>query len=119
MAKDKLFVDDADDYYRLTWWVEEDVGGTLGDGDRAYTEADLNSADASARDHIIACMAAAKTSNVKRDHHGFYWDSRSKATAALRVINLAIKNDGGTPWPEWAIKAKSEGWKEPKGWKPS
>jgi hypothetical protein len=121
MAKDRLLVDDNDrDCFRITWYLAEegDMGATIGDGDR-YTEDQLAKAEPADRPHIIACLTAVKTDGVTRDSHGFRWESRAKATVALRAINLSIKNDGGAPWPEWALKAKAERWTPPKGWKPS
>jgi len=122
VAKDKLCVIEGRYGYdhRIAWFLAEDgdFGAVLGDGDR-YTHADLKKASGDDRAHILACLTAAKSDGVTRDRDGFSWETRTKATAALRMINLALKTDGGAPWPEWAIRAKAEGWKEPKGWKPS
>lgn len=122
VAKDKLFVrdDDSRRVYRITWFLADDGdhGADLGDGDE-YTDADLADALGDDRPHIVACMAAAKSDGVERDRRGYFWESHRDAATALRACNIAIKNDGGPPWPEWATKAAAEGWKAPKGWKPS
>jgi hypothetical protein len=122
VAKDKLVINEewGEDVLRIAWLLAEDgdIGATLGDGDR-YTQADLNKATPDDRPHILACLTAAKDDGVEHDRRGFYWTTRAKATLALRMINLALKTDGGAPWPEWALKAKAEGWREPKGWRPS
>lgn len=121
MSKDRLFVDDRDRHcFRIAWYLAEDddEGATLGEGDN-YTTTDLAQAKGEDRPHIVACITAAVTDGVAQDSRGYYWESRRAATTALRRISLAIKNDGGPPWPEWATKAAAEGWKAPKGWKPA
>lgn len=122
MAKDRLFVnkDLHRDSYRITWYLAEcdDTGGTLGEGDE-YTDEDLAKASPEDRPHLVACITAAKTDGVEQDNRGFHWASKAKAATALRAINLAMRTDGGAPWPDWAIKAKAERWTPPKGWKPS
>jgi len=119
MAQDKLVVDcDRLGVWRITWFLAEDgdLGASL--GEQEYTQASLEKADPAERDHVLATLTAKKTAGVKRDGT-YYWESESAATKALRLINATLKADDGAPWPEWAIKAKAEGWKAPKGWKPS
>jgi hypothetical protein len=127
VSKDRLVIDDSigaatasGDAYRIAWFLadEDDLGGTIGDGED-YSDAELANAATDERPHIIANQAAAKTDGLKRDGRGYYWETKRAATTALRAMNLAIKNDGGPPWPEWATKAAAEGWKPPKGWKPA
>lgn len=116
--KDRLVIVERDYRFRIGWYLadEGDIGAVLGEG-RRYTARNLKAARGADREHILAELAAAKTSGVER-HAGFYWHTRADATAALRSINLALKMDGGAPWPEWAQKAHAAGWKAPKGWKP-
>ncbi len=102
---------------RIRWIVDDDCGADLGED--VYTKEDLDKADADSRDHILACLTAAQTTGVSRDERGYYWEGNSHATNAFRLINTALKNDPGVPWPEWAMRAKAEGWKPPRGWKPS
>jgi hypothetical protein len=119
MARDKLAViDDRHGFYRICWYLaeEDDLGAEL--GEQEYTQASLDKAGPSDRDHILASLTAKKTAGVERDR-SYYWESHAAATKALRLINVTLKADGGAPWPDWAIKAKAEGWKAPKGWKPS
>lgn len=104
--------------YRLSWYLadEGDIGGALGPD---YSVADLKTAQNSEdREVVIACLAAGESPDCKRDHDGYYWDSRKVAQCALRLVKHALKTDGGPPWPEWATKAVAAGWHAPKGWKP-
>jgi hypothetical protein len=42
---------------------------------------------------------------------------KKDATAAMKRAREALRHIE-KPWPEWAVKAKAEGWKPPKNWKP-
>lgn len=119
MAKDRLYVREANYIYRITWSLAEegDHGADLGDS--IYTAGALEKASPEDREHILATLTAAKSVGVERDATGYFWESPTKARAALRLINLALKTDGGAPWPDWALQAKAERWTPPKGWKPS
>lgn len=123
MSADRLFVDvDLENAcYRIVWFLAEtgEFGAIIGEGrGRHYTQRDLDRAKPDERPHIVACLTAGKSDGATRDRSGYRWEERRKAAAALRMINIAIKTDGGAPWPDWAIRAKAEGWKAPKGWKP-
>lgn len=53
------------------------------------------------------------------DRIGFWWETKSHATAAIAKIRaLAKVTLSGVPWPDWAKQAVAAGWKPPKGWKP-
>jgi len=106
--------------WQIAWYFfdTEDLGAVLGDDE--YMEAQLATVDPIDRDHALATITARATKGVqRRTHHGYFWDTRSEATAALAIIKVTLKTDKGAPWPEWAIKAKAAGWKPPKNWKPS
>jgi hypothetical protein len=116
-----LVVDDREDRnykYRLSWYIPEDngIGGSV--GDVKHTESDLKTVDADAVDAVIAYLTASKLDGVLTDHAGFYWESRAKAQAALRVVKAAIAAGADRPMPDWAQKALAAGWKAPKGWRP-
>lgn len=116
-----LVVDDREDRnsrYRLSWYIPEDadIGGSV--GDTVFTETDLRTFDADDVDCAIAYLAASKLDGVQRDHSGFFWESRSKAQAALRIVKSAIAAGADRPMPDWATKALAAGWKAPKGWRP-
>lgn len=124
MTRTKLIITDDERFFRLTWFFpdEEDVGGNVGDGP-VVTAANLNQLAKKNREDWeadAASFCAQQTDGVCRDDRGLFWETRSQAAAALRACKKAIA-DGppeGHPWPEWATKAASEGWKPPKGWKP-
>jgi hypothetical protein len=106
--------------FRIQWYFPDvdDFGATLGESD--FTEEDLKKLkpEDEDRDHIVATIAAGKTPSVQKNGRGFFWDTSAAAKKALVAIRAAIKSDDGGPWPEWAIKAKANGWTPPKGWKP-
>ena len=123
MSDAKLMIDEhRDGTYRIGWYFNEDgeYGAML--GDHRYTEVELaNMTDRSDRECALAYFAAVKTEGAEqRQHNGMdslWWESRSSATKALRAIKAALAN-AEHPWPEWAVKARAEGWTPPKGWKP-
>lgn len=120
MRKPYLVVDDRDGrnwQWRLSWYIpeDEDLGGSLGEFD--YTE--LQKLDPDDHDGLAAYRAVEAIEGVEKDSGGFYWDSRGKALAALRIAKAAIKAGADSrPLPDWATKALAAGWKAPKGWKP-
>lgn len=121
MTDPKLVVVDARQRYAgysICWFFpdEGEEGGYLGDD--KYTERDLAKAsNREERDHILATITASKTDGAELTRDGLVWESRTAATNALRAIKAALQNSTA-PWPEWAVKAKAEGWTPPKGWKP-
>lgn len=115
----KLVFNDSDRYYyRISWYDAEegDYGATL--GEETYTERQLAKAKPEDWEHIAAVVTAGKSKGVQRDSYGYYWESRSDAAQALREIKVVLKLKSGKPWPDWAVKAKSAGWKPPKNWTP-
>ena len=123
MSDAKLMIDESDRYiYRIGWFLTEDdeFGAML--GDHRYTEAELaKMTSGDDRDCALAYLAAIKTEGVQQGRYNgsdcLWWESRSAVTKALRAIKAAVAN-ADHPWPEWAVKAKAEGWTPPKGWKP-
>ena len=111
-------VDDGEYHWRLQWFFpdDDDIGAIL--GDELYTEEQLNKNKSEDREHILATITASRTVGVEHDRNGFAWQSKKDATNALRAIKAAMKSDQ-PPWPEWAVKAKAEGWTPPKNWKPT
>lgn len=122
MDKDKLIVEDGNDYkYRLWWFIaeEQDIGGCVGEGGVREDEPKTPNDAVEQADYFAAIRAAKASPNVLRDSLGFYWESRSEAEAARRLCNVEIKvAQSDKPWPDWAKQALNAGWKAPKGWKP-
>ena len=142
--KDKLVVQEhgfgsASGGYGIYWLcandegTDYDIGGALGesldDVPKSIDDVDkreFSDDDGRDRDFFVATIAASQASPDGRDNCGFYWDSVSAAKRAITKINAARKADAaaqkalkaGKPWPEWAVKAKAEGWRAPKGWVP-
>ena len=108
MSKDRLVVHEDRHGYRIVWFLadEQDHGATLGEGWSRCDDDDPYG------DHGIATRAAKKTLGVERDERGFYWESRSVAQTALKVIKAALKNK---PLEDWEQKALAAGWKPPAG----
>lgn len=119
--KEKLIVYDDRGIYRIGWYLpdDDDMGMSLGE--------DLSSiSQCKDKEHKAATIALYQVANklcnlegMELDGFGFYWESKSKAQAALRLAKQAVKDLGSaTPMPEWAKQALAAGWKAPKGWKP-
>lgn len=118
--KDRLVIDcDYHGDHRIVWFLSDvqDLGAVL--GENTYAPSDLKRAKPDDRDHIAATIAASQTAAVQQDSKGYFWPSRRDANVALRECNAAIiAAKADAPWPQWAIKAKTAGWKAPKGWTP-
>ncbi len=65
----------------------------------------------------VAAEASAPFADEKPKYGGFVFYTIAKARKALAAANSYLLT-GEQPWPEWAMKAKKEGWTPPKGWKP-
>ena len=51
---------------------------------------------------------------------GFCFYSKKDAQGALRAAKATNDSfEKNLPWSDWAIRAKAEGWKPPRGWSPS
>lgn len=121
MSKDKLVIRDDRCRYCIAWMIEEDkydVGATLGEGHRVFTEDDLLKANPDDWQHIAATMAVATSTGVEHTHDGYYWNSRAEAMVALKMARAALKDKSRRPLPGWALQAKAAGWTPPKGWTP-
>lgn len=122
MAKDKLVVVEPqnanDDKWRLQWYLpdEGDMGSYC--GVRGYSENDCSMASGDDHEYTVSENTGAKTPSVARDADGYHWPSKKLAAAALALIKIAMKDKSGRPWPEWALRARAEGWTPPKGWTP-
>lgn len=116
----RLAIDDGDHYgeFRIGWLMtdEQEFGAMI--GDERYTEAKLaEMTDREDRECALAYLAALKTDGIIVRPRAIWWESRRSAQKALRAIKAAIAN-ADHPWPDWAVKARAEGWTPPKGWKP-
>jgi hypothetical protein len=115
----KLDLDQDSHGYCIAWWdTEDDIEGDLRLGETLSSEDDGEIAD-----HIYITTELRKIYPPDRiESEVFYWDSLSSARKALRHARALWKafkeKKRGRPWPEWAIKAKAEGWVPAKGWKP-
>lgn len=108
--KEHLAVVDHSNVYRIAWILEDgEEGLTLGPDEIGQTS------DAESRGASIAL----KDIGAESDAEGFYWDTVGGAKKALAVARAAAKAAlDKLPYPEWAIAALANGWKEPKGWRP-
>lgn len=120
--------DDFRGNYRLHWWLpeEEDYGAVVGEGGEVPTRD--KSTDIEWYTAEVVCFqlhkATPDSDTFGLDSTGFWWSSKSRASSALAQIRsetrVALQAKGGSEasWPEWAVTAKVNGWKPPKGWKP-
>lgn len=94
--------------YQIAWHDEDDGAGL-------FLGEEVKDAE-----HEAACAAAQIIGDPGRDAYGaLFWDSLTNAKKALRAAKAAVKaSNAKAPWPDWALRAQSEGWKPPKGWKP-
>ena len=111
---DHLIIDDSDGAYRLVWYIREwqDYGAIVGDtlpGEAAPND----------REAWEVWQAARSVMELAdgRDNDGYYFETKSKARAALAAANAGLLS-GEAPWPAWALQAKEAGWTPPEGWKP-
>ena len=125
---DRLEVTDGPQGYYLRWWLpeEDDYGATVGESGTEPTRTkDIDIEWYTAEVVCFRCLKATPDSDTfGLDKQGFWWTSKSKANKVLAQIRaetkvaLQAKGESGAEWPEWAITAKANGWKPPKGWKP-
>src|SRR5574342_210458 len=113
--KDKLVIQNDDYCFRIYWYIAEgdDYGMILGDDRCEYPIAEAAVVDALPEEwetRLAEYVIGQLEPKVNRDDHGYYWDTAADARAALRLINLAIKQGKGKPWPPWALAAKAAGW---------
>ncbi len=104
--------------YAIVWIVDEDEGAYIGDfwsKNKDIVEVSMND-----REEYDVWKTEKVAFQFNPDAiNPFRWDSKSVASAALRACRAALKAaDKDRPLPDWAVKALSEGWKQPKGWKP-
>jgi len=104
--------------YRLVWTFPDDDYGTgafVGDSFRPE-KAPPQQNDAAYETWVASDAAYPFSDKDLNDVFGFVFPNKRIAADALRNANQALL--GNKPWPEWARKAKSEGWTPPDGWKP-
>lgn len=116
--KDKVVIEwERAGIYRLKWELagdDADLGGIIGQSGRVVTKEMLDKSTGDEWEENAICYAL-QGQGAERDRDGFMWRTLSEARKALAVAKQAVS---GKPWPQWAIEAKSAGWKPPKGWKP-
>lgn len=71
-------------------------------------------------DHFAATQAAKGIGDPTKGILGrLEWESESSVKRALVAARAAVKAwQDKLPMPDWALKATSEGWRAPRGWKP-
>jgi hypothetical protein len=100
--------------YFIAWADPDGMGLALGeDADRPDCSGDHKAATEAAR---IATLQTFSVGYLGR----LEWESVSAVKKALRAARAAVKAwRAELPMPDWALKATAEGWKPPKGWRPS
>jgi hypothetical protein len=114
VSKDKLVIEEGQyGRYRIGWFLadHQEMGVMLG---QRLMQQESPPEDRDVWESWMAERTAAETS-PEHDIDGYYWETKVAATAALRHIREALRQDRSLP--EWAQKALAEGWKPPKGWK--
>jgi hypothetical protein len=127
--KDHLeVIEGANGYFRLQWWLpeEDDYGAIVGEAGSEPTKD--NETDLEWYTAEIVCFRLHKANpdsdTFGLDSRGFFWTSKSGVSKVLSQINVetrgALQSKSTTQegWPEWALTAKTNGWRPPKGWKP-
>ncbi len=93
----------------ISWLCVDDgeIGGALGEFED----------DGQSKELCKLCREAG--GKQKQSRTAFLWDDEADAKKALRRIEAGMLAwEDGKSWPEWALKAKAEGWTPPKGWTP-
>lgn len=103
-----------EDRYRLAWFIKDwqDIGGRVGDEAPGPTPP-KDKSEWEVWQAARSVMALADG----RDQDGYYFESLSRARAALAAANAGLLS-GEAPLPAWALLAKAAGWTPPEGWKP-
>jgi hypothetical protein len=101
--------------WRIWWYIAEwdDTGGCLGENSERSENPPSNKDEW----EVWQAERCAEPLADGRDSSGFYFETKTKAMAALRAANEGLFS-GEAPWPSWATQAKAAGWTPPKGWKP-
>jgi hypothetical protein len=85
--------------------------------DSCPSDAPLQASLFSDLEYDTANKAVEKFADKSYSIPGLYvFRSKQVANEALEAANLVLGQL--SIWPDWAIKAKENGWKPPKGWKP-
>ena len=100
--RDRLSIQDDRGSFRIGWWLAEDAdfGLMLGQSPN-----DLTAPEPQDREEweTWAAERAAASLNPEKDSGGYYWDTKTQAQAALRVIKAALAAE--RELPEWAKTA--------------
>lgn len=113
--------DDDDEPKGLNWYEERDGVYTIAwefeDGPGLY----LGEISGQDDDHKAATEAARAVGDPEQRHPSepLHWGSRAAVRKALKAARAAVEAfHAGIPMPDWALRAQTEGWTPPKGWKP-
>ena len=117
----KLRIDDEKlDGFSIGWSVDDmEIDLHLGEVLQIH-KSDPKEEQDSCREHNFVSEELRKLFPYDyRDSYGiFYWESMSAAKKALKAAKaLLAQYKAEKPWPDWATKALSEGWKPPKNWR--
>jgi hypothetical protein len=109
--------EDEEETTGLNWYEERDgyyIAWEFDDGPGMYL------GETGEPDHEAASAAAATIGGPSKTSFGaLRWESESLVKKALKAAKAALEVfQSGIPLPDWALKAQSEGWKPPMGWKP-
>ena len=121
MAEPRLVVDDTytrDGTFQLTWYFpdEGEIGGSVGDAWLSNKDVKRENVAADELESWILEHATVSLADEVRDHDGFYFATKSRAAAALRVAKAALETTVvDKPLEEWEQKALAAGWKPPSG----
>jgi hypothetical protein len=118
-----LVIDNNFGNWVICWSDDGDPGASLGEDDTFAEVKSIPTGEDVDREYYAAEIAAALLTPQPRRgsgmNHHYIWETEKEARKALREIKATMVSLlADTPWPDWAVKAKTAGWKAPKGWKP-
>ncbi len=113
---DKLIVDEHRHGYRVVWQLDDDefgIGAALGETAPGTPFRDQSPPTDPNELAMFLCERAAEACSPDgRDTYGFWWESKTKADAARKAANAAMKHRS---LEDWEQKALAAGWTPPKG----
>ena len=127
---DSIELNEQHGRFYLVWCVDGDFGAQVGEGGLSQGAVDdkllhaRRAGDQGDTEYWAVESCVASDVAIQRDERGYFWESATVATKALRAARAVLKmerlrvKNKETPWPEWALQAKAAGWTAPKNWKP-
>jgi hypothetical protein len=112
--------------YYIGWYCADecDIGAHFGGGDRTNNgKITYDADDPWEIAHNLVCDEVAQLKLGALNNRHWEFESLTDAKSVMKLLNSALKSatesywKDGEPWPEWALKAQTAGWKPPKGWK--